>query len=160
MKNKLSDSGIRKKVNEPNILINYTKRYRKRKRSNRKKKIKKKTVKHSKRIIIDENKSISDSDENIINLKSIKKVENYEKVKEENPKEEVEKVEIKDIDDLGKLRLDDKDKKKKHKMKIKRINIQEKTDITKRDPNIKKLLVDPELLDKVDKKKKGQKFSF
>ena len=41
MKNKLSDSGIRKKVNEPNILKNYTKRHKKRKRSNRKKKIKK-----------------------------------------------------------------------------------------------------------------------
>ena len=45
-------------------------------------------------------------------------------------------------------------------MKIKKNKYSRKMDITKRDPNIKKLLVDPALLEKVDKKKKGQKFSF
>ena len=61
-------------MNEPNILRNYTKRHKKERDQIVKKKLKKKTVKHSKKVIIDENKSISDLDENIINLKPIKKI--------------------------------------------------------------------------------------
>jgi hypothetical protein len=135
MKSKLSDSGIRLKVNSPNVLNNYTKYKKnrlKRKSSRKLKKKLKKKKKTKRRVIITDKKNPDD----IL----------------------LERGDIKKNIDLDNLKVN-----KKHVMNIKTITIENENSKDKlgiKNNNNKLLILDPGLLDKVDKKKKGQKFSF
>ncbi len=131
---KLNDSGLRLKINNPNLLENYTK-YKKNKRTKKKKKKKKKK---RKQLIITE--KVNDP------LKEVNDSLKKEEKENDSLKEEKENDSLKKEEEEGKGIYG--------KIELKKIKIDKKKDITKNDPYIKNIFIDKKLL-KLDKNKKG-----